>query len=87
MFAQNFQIEILVAQKKLLLESLPTSRTDAKDVELQGSVWSSLKCTTMMDTLNQIVMSNEELQYFYKGDRNIPIGVRGMVDDTLGISK
>ena len=53
----------------------------------QGSVWSSLKCTTMMDTLNHIVMSNEDLQYFYKGDKNIPIGVRGMVDDTLGISK
>ena len=41
----------------------------------------------MMDQLNKIVMSKEELQYHYKGDKNIPIGVRGMVDDTLGISR
>ena len=40
-----------------------------------------------MDQLNKIVMSKEELQYHYKGDKNIPIGVRGMVDDTLGISR
>ena len=25
--------------------------------------------------------------YFCKGDQAIPIGVRGMVDDTLGVSK
>ena len=31
-------------------------------------------------------MSDKNLQYFYKGDQNIPIGVRGMVDDTIGIS-
>ena len=31
-------------------------------------------------------MSNSDLQYYYKGDMNIPIGVRDMVDDTLGIS-
>ena len=40
-----------------------------------------------MDSLNKKDMSNSELQYFYKGDKSIPIGVRGMVDDTLGISK
>ena len=54
---------------------------------MQGSVWSSLKCTTMMDKLNQIVMSNEHLQYYYKEDKSIPIGIRGMVDDTIGVSK
>ena len=41
----------------------------------------------MMDTLNQTVMSDKSLQYFYKEDQNIPIGIRGMIDDTLGISK
>ena len=40
----------------------------------------------MMDTLNQKVISDKSLQYLYKGDKNIPISVRGMVDDTLGIS-
>jgi hypothetical protein len=54
---------------------------------MQGSVWSSLKCTTMMDSLNKLVMSNQHLQYYYKKDTSIPIGVRGMVDDTIGISE
>ena len=72
---------------KPIVNSKHTRRTHAKDMELQGSVWSSLKCTAMMDTLNKTVMSNSDLQYFYKGDKSIPIGVRGMVDDTLGISK
>ena len=63
-----------------------SERRSVKDVEIQGSVWAGLKCTTMMDTLNKKVMSDKNLQYFYKGDQNIPIGVRGMVDDTIGIS-
>ena len=53
---------------------------------MQGTVWSSLKCISSMDRLNKTVMSNNDLQYYYKGDMNIPIGVRDMVDDTLGIS-
>ena len=32
-------------------------------------------------------MSNKLLQYYYKEDKSIPIGVRGMVDDTIGVSK
>ena len=30
---------------------------------------------------------DENLQYKYKGDKNIPIGVLGMVDDTLALSE
>ena len=82
MHLENRNVQFAVKVNGIL-----TRRTNVKDVEIQGSVWSSLKCTTMMDTLNRIVMSNEDLQYFYKGDKNIPIGVRGMVDDTLGISR
>ena len=48
---------------------------------------SSLKFTSSMDKLNKTVISDTDLQYYYKGDRNIPIGFRGMVKDTLGISK
>ena len=33
------------------------------------------------------VKKNSPCFDYYKGDTNIPIGVRGMVDDTLGISK
>ena len=42
-----------------------TRRTNAQDIEMQGSVWSSLKCTTMMDNLNKIVLSSQHLQYYY----------------------
>ena len=54
---------------------------------MQGSVWGSLKCTTNMDKLTKITLSDTQLQYKYKGDSNIPIGVLGMVDDTLGVSE
>ena len=54
---------------------------------MQGSVWGTLKCTTTMDKVNKIAMQDKSLQYKYKGDPNIPIGVLGMVDDTLGVSK
>ena len=82
MFLENRNVQYAIKVNNKL-----TRRVNAQDVELQGSVWSSLKCTSMMDTLNKIVMTDEDLQYHYKGDKDVPIGVRGMVDDTLGISK
>ena len=33
-----------------------TDRISVKNVELQGSVWGSLKCTTSMDQLNKIIL-------------------------------
>ena len=62
-------------------------RLSVKDVVMQGSVWASLKCTTNMDKLNKITSTDPQLQYKYKGDPNIPIGVLGFVDDTLGVSE
>ena len=64
-----------------------TKRVIVKDVEIQGSVWGSLKCTTTMDQLNKTILQQEHLTYKYKGDENIKIGVLGMIDDTLSISK
>jgi hypothetical protein len=64
-----------------------TQRMDVSKVELQGSVWGSLKCTTAMDQLNKIILPQNELTYKYKGDPNIQIGVMGMVDDNLAITK
>jgi hypothetical protein len=40
-----------------------------------------------MDQLNKIILPQKELTYYYKGDENIKIGVMGMVDDNLAISK
>ena len=80
-------LENKTAQIAVKFNKQTSKRINVMNVELQGSVWSSLKCTSVMDTLNKQVMENEILQYFYKQDTNIPIGIRGMVDDTLGISE
>ena len=64
-----------------------TERIIVKDVELQGSVWGSLKCTSSMDILNQIILPQNHLIYRYKSDNNVRLGVLGMVDDTLAISR
>ena len=55
-----------------------TKRVPVKDVEIQGSVWGSIKCTTTMDQLNKILLQQEQLIYSYKGDQNIKIGVLGV---------
>ena len=57
-----------------------------QNVVMQGSVWSSLKCTTNMDKLNKMALLDETLCYKYKGDSAISVGILGMVDDTLGVS-
>ena len=64
-----------------------STRISVKDVVMQGSVWGSLKCTTSMDTMNKTAISDKTLQYLYRGDPNIPVGVLGMIDDTLAITK
>ena len=64
-----------------------TKRVNVKNVEIQGSVWGSMKCTNTMDQLNKIILKQDHLTYHYKGDENIKIGVLGMIDDTLSISK
>ena len=40
-----------------------------------------------MDTMNKIMRPKDSLSYKYRGDPQIPIGVLGMVDDTLGVSE
>ena len=46
-------------------------RISVADVIMQGSVWSSLKCTTSMDRLNQTALADETLKYCYRGDPNL----------------
>ena len=64
-----------------------TKRIIVKDVEMQGNVWGSLKCKTTMDQLNKIILQQDHLAFRYKNNPNIKIGVLGMVDDTLSISR
>ena len=47
-----------------------TNRVAVSHVELQGSVWGSLKCTPALDQLNKIILPQYELTYKYKGDRS-----------------
>ena len=80
-------IENKNAQVAVKINNKLSARISVKDVVMQGSVWGSIKCTTTMDTMNQVAMSDRTLQYNYKGDPSIPIGILGMVDDTLGVTK
>ena len=40
-----------------------------------------------MDTLNKIILKQDHLKYKYENNSNIEIGVLGMDDDTLSISR
>ena len=42
-----------------------TKRITVKNVEMQGSLWGSLKCTTLLDTLNEIILPQPHLTYKY----------------------
>ena len=64
-----------------------SKRISVKNVIMQGTVWGSLKCTTQMDEMNKIMTKDKSLQYKYKNDAEISIGVLGMVDDTLAITE
>ena len=57
------------------------------NVEMHGLFWGSLKCTVSMDMLNRTILKQDHLTYQYRSDPNIRIGVLGMVDDNLSISK
>ena len=75
------------SQVGIKVNSNLTRRKGVSKVELQGSVWSSMKCTSAMDQLNKIILPQQELTCKYKGDANIQIGVSGMIDDNLAITK
>ena len=81
LYQENKNTKVAVKVNNQLTHQFPV-----KNVELQGSIWGSLKCTTSMDTLNKILLPQEHLAYKYKRDLNIQIGVLGMVDDTLAIN-
>jgi Pyruvate/2-oxoacid:ferredoxin oxidoreductase gamma subunit len=76
-------IENKNAQIAVKINGKTSRRVNVRNVIMQGSVWGSLKCTTQMDKLNKICKEKNSLQYHYKRDTNITIGVLGMVDDTL----
>ena len=52
---------------------------------MQGSVFGSIICTTVMDKLAKLFYTEKNLLYQYKGEVNVP--VLGMVDDVLCVAK
>ena len=52
-----------------------SKRVTVKSVEMQGSVWGSLKCTSSMDTLNKTILEQKDITYKYRSDPIIEIGV------------
>ena len=65
MYLQNKNVQVAVKGNNEL-----TRRTHVKRVVMQGIMWSSLMCTSSMDSLNKIIPSKEELQYHYKSEKN-----------------
>ena len=61
---ENEKARVAVKVNNRLTKSITVT-----DVELQGSVWGSLKCTTLMDTLNKIILPQSHMTYKYKGDK------------------
>ena len=89
---RNHMLNLLYLENKrakvaIKIDNKLTKRFPVNNVELQGSVWGSLKCTSSMDRLNKIILPQDNLTYPYKGDPSIKIGVLGMVDDNLAIAK
>ena len=82
LYIENINAEVAVKVNNGLSQRFPVN-----NVVMQGSVWGGLKCTSQMDKLNKIMKASDSLTYKYRGDPTIPIGVLGLVDDTLGISE
>ena len=62
-----------------------SSRTSIHDVVMQGTVWSSLMCTSSVDQLGKLLYKSDKLLYMYKGVVKTPC--LSMVDDILCIQK
>ena len=62
-----------------------TTREDIKNIIMQGTVFGSIICTSVMDKLAKIFYQDEKLLYTYKNEVKVP--VLGMVDDVLCVAK
>ena len=62
-----------------------TTRKDIKNIIMQGTVFGSIICTSVMDKLAKIFYKDPDLVYKYKNQVEVP--VLGMVDDILCVSR
>ena len=61
-----------------------TERISIENVIMQGTVFGSIICTSVMDKLAKLFYQDETLIYKYKGVVDVP--VLGMVDDVLNVA-
>ena len=62
-----------------------TERVDIENLIMQGTVFGSIICTSVIDKLAKIFYQDKNLLYKYKGVVEVPI--LGMVDDVLNVAK
>ena len=75
---QNAQVAIKTGDKL-------SNRVSMKNIVMQGSVWGSTMCTTLMDKLGKLAYQNEDMLYRYRGKVAVPPLL--MVDNILSIQK
>ena len=61
-----------------------TERVNITNLIMQGTVFGSLICTSVIDKLSKILYSDSKLLYKYRGEVEVPI--LGMVDDVLNLA-
>ena len=66
-------------------EGTLSKRVKVNKIEMQGTVWASLKCTSQQDKLGKKAYQNNDPIYKYKQSVDIP--PLGYVDDVLTIAK
>ena len=58
-------LENKTAQIAIKVNNKLTKRIPVRDVIMQGSVWGSIQCTTMLDKLNKVMLKEDHLKYLY----------------------
>ena len=86
---KNDKLVLLYEATKLAKIAIKTSlgttkRIDIENIIMQGTVFGSIICTSVMDKLAKIFYKNSDLLYMYNGEVEVP--VLGMVDDVLCVS-
>ena len=87
---KNDKLTLLYHENENAKVSVKTSnglskRVNIEKIEMQGTVWASLKCTAQQDKLGKKAYEEGKPIYTYKGNVSIP--PIGYVDDVLTISK
>ena len=70
---KNYKLNLLYLENRntkvaIKVNNKVTRRINMKDIEMQGSVRSNLKCVVSMDKVNKVMLADDSLAYKYRGD-------------------